>query len=120
MKQLIAALLIAWMAAAESASVTFYTGNELMDLCKGTAPGDSNTNIDRYNQCVIYLAGVIDSEDFVSGVNDTKHIVCMPERTSVIQLQRVFVKYMEASPEIWHETAAGHALVAFRRAWPCP
>lgn len=101
--------------ASPSAHAAFLTGNELMEKCKGTDIGEPAADIGRYNSCVAYLAAVYDTvRAFIPG-----SYFCLPGGTQLEQTRQVFLQYMAKHPEDWHFDAAGSAVLAFSRAWPC-
>ncbi len=104
---------------ASAAVGSFYTGNEMMTLCKDTNIGEGGANVSKYNECVVYLAGISDAAEVFSSLEGTRLKICAPNGTSVEQLRQVFLNFMNARPEKWNLSAAFLALTAFANAWPC-
>lgn len=101
MKKLVfLALLFASQARAE-----FYTGNEILALCKA---GDYSSK----SICIGYIAGVFDA------LHSVKH--CAPASVTAGQVRDMVVQAMEAEPKIRNETADVIAAHVFKNAWPCP
>lgn len=99
MKKLVfLALLFASQARAE-----FYTGNEMLDLCRGNTGAQSI--------CLGYFAGVYDA---LHGVTH-----CAPAGVTVGQAKDMVVRAMESVPEVRNETADRIAAHVFKKAWPC-
>jgi hypothetical protein len=44
---------------------------------------------------------------------------CIPQHVKTEQVRDVVVQYLAAHPEIRHEAAGGHALLALQAAFPC-
>ena len=88
-------------------------GNVLVDHCLS-----DDSRAEAY--CLAYVMGVADmvgsiSDRMVSGFD----AVCFPNETTVGQLHRVVVKYLEAHPEETHQPAVILVTVALREAFPC-
>ena len=114
------ALVVATPVNAQSDSgYSFYTGNAMMSLCKNTNRSGSTPDIASYSECVAFLAGVIDTYGMLMNLEAIPKAVCTPKQATREQLRQVFLKYMNANPEIWHQAATSHAIVAFATAWPC-
>ena len=74
---LVLALAVIWPLTAAGA---FYTGKDLLDWCDGTNVGEPRDSVDLYNTCVVYLAGVIDTDETISGWGYKSGHVCPPQR----------------------------------------
>lgn len=112
-----AALLVA---AAPVSGASFYAGNRLVGFCKGTAAGEAGFNPIAYNACVGYLSSMNDAEEVWASLGLKAKTFCIPEGTTIEQLRQVFLRHMDQRPEYWHFGAAGLAIGAFIKAWPCP
>lgn len=95
-----------------------YSGNKLLEYCKGTGPSEAGFDPVDYGICVGYLAGVNDAEQ-VSAAMWHNGTFCTPEGTTPEQRRQVFLRYMDQRPEAWHSVAAILATLAFIEAWPC-
>jgi len=73
---LVLALAVIWPLTAAGA---FYTGKDLLDWCDGTNVGEPRDSVDLYNTCVVYLAGVIDTDETISGWGYKSGHVCPPK-----------------------------------------
>ena len=99
-----------------SAQMTFFSGNQLMEDCN--KPG--NVSAGAYNSCVMYLAGVHDGHlTLVANRKGSKPLICTPASATLRQIRQVFLNHMKNNPRDRHQAAAGLALTAFEKAWPC-
>ena len=76
---LVLALAVIWPLTAAGA---FYTGKDLLDWCDGTNVGEPRDSVDLYNTCVVYLAGVIDTDETISGWGYKSGHVCPTPKAS--------------------------------------
>ncbi len=116
---LIALFALVAVTPASAAVGGFFTGNDTMVDCKDTGSGEGGVNVSKYNECVVYLAGISDAAEVFSSLEGTRLKICAPNGTSVEQLRQVFLNFMNARPEKWNLSAAFLALTAFANAWPC-
>lgn len=71
--------------------------------------------------CVGYVSGMLDGVRIAPQLNKGPPLVCSPEGgITNEQAVRVVVKYLRAKPEILHESARIHVLIALAKAFPCP
>ncbi len=90
-----------------------------MRLCKNTDRTESTPDFASYSECVAFLSGVIDTYGMLMILEAIPKAVCSPGKATQEQLRQVFLKYMNANPEKWHQAATSNAIVAFAMAWPC-
>ena len=97
----------------------FYTGNDLMGLCKNTGQSESGQSVRKYSKCTGYLAGVVDFDEALPRLRILPSRLCVPEGVTNEQLRQVYLTYMEKHPNEWHWQATDHAYDSFYLAWPC-
>lgn len=97
----------------------FYAGNTLLEICKGTAPGEASPVSIYHGSCMGYLAGVADAEATWVKWGAKAQTFCVPNGTNVEQLRQVFLRWMDQHPEHWHLASGDLMITAFREAWPC-
>lgn len=78
--------------------------------------------------CAYYITGLVDG--LMMGVTETSLVprgsaskvygYCPPHTTSVGDMKKVFLKYLEEHPKQRQYTGASLALEAWKREWPCP
>ncbi len=101
-------------------NATFYSGNELMHLCRNTKPGECGQNMAHYNACVGFLTGLNDAQEtlvFWKRMSELGFYI--PVGISQEQLRQVFLKFMDQHPTTSEMQAGSLALNAFERGWPC-
>jgi hypothetical protein len=86
------------------AHAEFYTGNEILEACK-------SENYFNRGLCAGYVAGAF---DVMQGVSH-----CAPASVTAGQVRDVFIKALEAAPELRHQTADRLAHRVFKSLWPC-
>lgn len=70
--------------------------------------------------CVGYVSGVLDAVRIAPQINQGRPLICPPENgITNEQAVRVVVKYLRANPELLHETARIHVMIALGNAFPC-
>lgn len=111
MKKTVTALLLA--ALAGPASAGYFTGDEIVSICKTGGPRDTESVIDRV-ACRGFVAGVIYGGHYFS------NLVCLPNGLSIGQMADVVVKYVERNPQLRHMSDAEliHAAVVMA-GWGC-
>ncbi len=119
MKRVILVLVLCWPVVGVGQG-GFYTGNQLMEWCDGTRPGEPKADVSKYSTCVGFLVGISDAADMWQGWGNLRpKQICTADGISTKQLRQVFLKYMRQRPESWHALAGAMAIIAFREAWPC-
>jgi len=113
------AVALFWSASAfsEFPMGSFETGNDLLGVCS-----DGHHFNEAY--CKGYAVGVADAAMALNAMKANGYpipSVCLPEGQHVKseQIRDVVVQYLTAHPEIRHQAAGGHALVALSAAFPC-
>ena len=114
------AVILFWSASAfsEFPMGSFETGNDLFQFCS------DSRSIYFENYCKGYAVGVADAAMAVNAMKANGYpipSVCLPagEHVKSEQIRDVVVQYLAAHPEIRHQAAGGHALVALQAAFPC-
>ena len=71
--------------------------------------------------CGSFIRGVLDLYQTLEMAHpETLLSLCLPDHWSLSQLSKIFVKHMEESPEVLHETApAMWFMIAIMNAFPC-
>ena len=120
MKRLTLVLILLWPMAALG-QISYFTGNELMELCDGTASDEPKENMVALTACLGVLLGISEAISAIKIFTDEGHeqYSCMPNGVTSNQLRQVFLKYMHQHPEDWHATAGGLVMAAYRASWPC-
>ena len=113
---LVLALAVIWPLTAAGA---FYTGKDLLDWCDGTNVGEPRDSVDLYNTCVVYLAGVIDTDETISGWGYKSGHVCPPKGVTLEHMRHVWLRYARENPNKLRLLGAHSALIAFSQSWPC-
>jgi hypothetical protein len=113
---LVLALAVIWPPAAAG---SFYTGNDLLDWCDGTNKEEPRDSVDLYNTCLVYLAGVVDADETISGWGYKRGHVCAPRSVTPEHMRRVWLRYARENPDKLRLPGARSALAAFSQAWPC-
>ena len=122
MKKLWMVLVLLWPVGAAAEFVTF---GELNGRCADTKSGEPKADMAKYNTCGAYLSGLIDST-----AAQQRHIKaklkevalpgsCFPADVSIEQLRQVWLDATKSLPKNLRTNAAGLALAAFEKAWPC-
>jgi hypothetical protein len=96
--------------------VSFENGNDLLQVCS-----DGRDVFQSY--CKGYAVGVVDAAMAVNAMKANGFAIpsaCISadEHIKSEQVRDVVVQYLTAHPEIRHQAAAGHALVALSAAFP--
>jgi hypothetical protein len=65
-----------------TAASAYYTGSDLLDWCDGTNKEEPRDSVDLYNTCLVYLAGVVDADETISGCGDTNVAMSAPPEAS--------------------------------------
>ena len=96
---------------------SFENGNDLLQVCS-----DGRDVFQSY--CKGYAVGVADALMALNAMKANGYPIpsaCIPaeEHVKSEQVRDVVVQYLTAHPEIRHQAAAGHALVALQAAFPC-
>jgi hypothetical protein len=112
-KLLILFLLYAGMNDAARAAENFSSGNYLLPHCKALIEGSSFTAWE--GQC----AGLISSLAWIGNDLPPNLRFCRPNEVTLIQQERVVVRYLEQHPEILHLDFRDLVIQAMRQAWPC-
>ncbi len=88
----------------------FYSGNELLNICRNDSMSAGN-----------YVAGVIDTSVTAHSFQDGLQIasVCMPANSRLSQARDVVCGYLENHPEERHFGAASTALAVLSQSFPC-
>jgi len=107
------AVALFWSASvfAEFPMGSFETGNDLFGVCS-----DGREYLQGY--CQAYVVGVADAMK-ANGYPIPSACIPKGEHVKSEQVRDVVVQYLTAQPEIRHQAAAGHALVALQAAFPC-
>ena len=105
-------LLAASLLLASRAGATFYTGDALLEQCRG----DSEEAQDR---CRGYISGVDVTIAAFGRWNLMRNHWCAPEGTTLDELKSIVVKYLAARPAELHVRAAPHVVDALMQAFPC-
>ena len=113
------AVALLWSAPVFSAfpMMSFETGNDLLGVCS-----DGREYLQGY--CQAYVVGVADAMSAMDATKANGYPIpsaCIPkgEHVKSEQVRDVVVQYLTAQPEIRHQAAAGHALVALQAAFSC-
>lgn len=121
---IIASLMFGYVVAGACSSAKADTASQLFGLCQPymqkarivtggiIIPPDGA-------QCWSYFAAV---QDFGAIANKGKTYLpmCLPPEGTRDQLIRIFMRYAEAHPELFHEHAAWVVVAAVNGAFPCP
>jgi len=98
----------------------YHSGNKLLALCV------SDTFFET-GQCLGFLTGISDSinimEETVPNPSSRRNIsahICKPESVTIVQLEKVWIKWANEHPERLQFTAVSLVMQAFAEAWPCP
>jgi hypothetical protein len=125
---LLAALVVANLLVASSGSVgaqtpaksngpvAFLSGEQLLNYCGGNDPATRDG-------CIGFTMGVADAaaEASAAGSFVGPFCVCRPEEVTGSQVVEEIVQFLEAHPEERQSRgAAGLAIQALAKAWPCP
>ena len=110
-KRLLLVLVLAWPMTAPAA-LYFYDGHKLLRECSSRKAADQQ-------ECVGYLAGLLDAVTTIEVWKKARLDICMPKGTTHEQLRAEFVKYARRYPDRLRGGAGGLALIAYRKAWPC-
>ena len=118
MRTLIAIAALLAFAVSRSASASFYTGNDLLELCEGSEAAQ--------NICRAYIGGISDGRNISylrqSFLKDDMVLSWHCERkegVTLSQLQRIVVKYMNEHPHILHGGAQPIVSGAFYAYFRC-
>jgi len=107
------ALLIGLLLAASQAGAVFYKGSTLLGLCESDLGQAGDI-------CGGYIASIYDAHNaFVAWNDPSKRQWCIGSATTIGELRRVVIKYMQAHPENLHQTASSLVANAFIQAFPC-
>lgn len=112
----LAILLLAAVAQSDKAT-SFYTGNELYEICvteKGEPRYSANAN-----HCRGFVAGINDFHSMVVHVNGQKPLFCPGDGVLSGQLQDVVAQHLKSNPQTRHYAAAQLATDALTKAFPC-
>jgi len=80
----------------------FYTGNDLMRLCKNTGQSESGQSVRKYSECTGYLASVVDFDEALPRLRILPSRLCVPEGVTNEQLRQVYLAYMGKHPNESH------------------
>jgi hypothetical protein len=100
---------------AAAAELTFMTGSQLLEFCTNT----DTASMDR-GLCTGYLAGLADAGTTLRHWRRAAPGFCIPRDASPFALRQEFLRYAQENEAGWDGAAAGLAINAFRRAYPCP
>ena len=117
---LVMAVALLWSASVFSEGIpmgSFESGNNLFGVCS-----DGRDVFQSY--CKGYAVGVADAVMAVNAMKANGYpipsaCISADEHIKSEQVRDVVVQYLTAHPEIRHQAAAGHALVALQAAFPC-
>ena len=94
-------------------------GNDLLEWCADTDEGESKDNIGLFYACVSYVAAVSDAERTYTHWGQKLPLFCILPDVSLQQMRKVLLRYLNAHPERWHESASSLAINSFVETWPC-
>lgn len=100
------------------AGTSFFVAGEILADCE-------SENISRQNNCVYYLASVIDTLTSASELADQigelrfPKLICTTPNVTTDQLRKIFITFLNDRPEHLHGTASSEAQFAFVKAFPC-
>jgi len=70
-------------------------------------------------RCLSYMLALRDSQVLTRNVLG-RALVCTGDRVSPAQLASIYVDWVDATSETWHEDAAVTAMLVLMKAFPCP
>jgi hypothetical protein len=95
------------------------SGRELRDACEYDPDGDLE-EAKKAMICVHYIAGVADTLGFFQGNGSIPKGACIPEETSIGELQDIALDYLKRNPKELEYIASSLVLYAWVEAFPCP
>jgi hypothetical protein len=129
---LIAVAVLLCLALSACAGAQTTTGADIISKCKQAVRDvDNDTSVDKppvKSFDVGFCFGFIDGANSAQQVwaasdkaNHRNHAMsyCFPDAVTNGEMLRVFVKYLDAHPEVLHEPAALLYIEAMRKAFPC-
>lgn len=103
------ALVLGMAGQAAKAELLFYSGNELLEMCR-------DKNIVDPVRCTGYISGVADA---LSSPYVARYRVCRPKEVTVGQVRDIAVAWLEANPSKRHYAAITLVALALSEAFPC-
>jgi hypothetical protein len=96
-------------------------GSNVVEKCKNLDDGDPTFS---KGFCAGFVSGVMDGIVYmevrrVKSISEVRLPYCLPEQVNNGQIIAVFVKYLKANPEQWHEPAAVLLVDSLSGAFPC-
>ena len=90
----------------------FYTAGQILSDCE-------SDNVGVRNDCISYLAGIVDTTEAWVSYELLPKRFCMPDGTTLSQLKKFYIKYANEHPEDLHRPGSRIAISAFFEAFPC-
>jgi hypothetical protein len=99
-------------APAPQADGSFFTGNDLHEVCQST---------EGFHEvmCTVYIAGVNDAMVTVIASKAIKPLYCLPKHVDGEQLADIVRKYLKNNPASRHTAASSIVMIALRVSFPC-
>lgn len=104
----VASLSCASVVAQDARSISFMTGNSLLELCR-TQP----------EVAAVYTAGVVDGINGVAALSDTAAPFCMPASVSNEQVKDLACTFAADNPDVRHYPASVFVQTSMMDAFPC-
>jgi hypothetical protein len=82
-------------------------------------PDCENESIAVQNDCVMYLAGVVDATETWIAFGQVREVFCIPNDVNLDQLRKIFIKFANEHPEDLHSNAGSVVINALFKAFPC-
>jgi len=98
---------------------SFYSGNELLEMCEAYLDGGTSTNIAKGNTCFGYVTGISDTHTLFVSWELMEQQWCKPENMQGVQLVRIATKYLQENPQALYLTADSLVATALILAFPC-
>lgn len=92
-------------------------GNELLQYCTESSPGDPLSTA-KSTWCTGYLLGIDDMRRF-SAMLPQRPTDCVPEGVTVVQVKSIVVNYLQEYPEELHYSSVVLVHNALKHAFPC-
>ena len=104
-------------ALAEGRSAAYMRSIDLLSMCRMEG-ADLDINLPSF--CETYIAGVIDTQNMLKGMDFTTPVTfCIPEQYSIKQVSEIVLNDLAASPQHDHFIAAPAVTLALFKAFPC-
>lgn len=105
--------------AACPADAARFSGSYLMQICDMDADG-AETVAGGHAACQSYISGVLDYHNLMQSLNLAPKVeLCVPERVTLYQLQRVVINYLRTNVQHDAFVAAPAVTMALYEMFPC-